>query len=51
MGPFERIMYLLCCGCCITKSNRELLPHAIRQRRPLLDGSGTYVVYTIDIEE
>ena len=50
MGPFETIMYLLCCRC-MSKSNRELLPHAIRQRRPLLDGSGTYVVYTIDIEE
>lgn len=48
MGFFDTITYLLC-G--VNKPNPydDLLGHAIRQRRTLIDGSGTYIVYILDI--
>ena len=45
MNIFEKIRYILCGKHC------EPTTHAIRQRRALIDGSGIYYIYIIDICE
>jgi len=48
---FKNLLYILCGSSkSKTKTHEELSTYAIRQKRNLIDGTGTYYVYVIDIQ-
>jgi len=48
MGFFDKIICILCGS---SKSKTHELNYAIRQKRDLIDGTGTYYIYVIDTHE